>query len=405
MEKRNYQERAVLVGVSRKKDPENKIDDYLDELEFLAYTAGAQVVGRFKQRLERPDPKTYVRQGKLEEIKQFVKENGVNLVIFDDDLTPAQQARLEKELGVKVVDRTLLILDIFAMRAQTAIAKAQVELAQYEYLLPRLKGMWTHLERQRGGIGLRGPGEKQLEADRRHILERIKKLKRDLEKYKNQKQVQRKNRGKLVRVTLIGYTNVGKSTLMNVLTKANVFAENKLFATLDTTTRKVVIGNLPFLLSDTVGFIRKLPTHLVESFKTTLDEVKDSDILLHVVDISHPEFEDHIKVVNRTLIDLGVYNKPIILVFNKIDAYKYVEKDPYDLTPKEKINFTLEDWKKTWLARTDKKVVFVSAKERIGIDDLRKVLYEEVRKIHVKRYPHDDFLYPDEYLELSADTQ
>ncbi len=404
MQNQKYQERAVLVGVSLKTDPESKVDEYLDELEFLAYTAGAQVVGRFKQRLDRPDPKTYVRQGKLAEIKDFVDKNQVNLVIFDDDLTPAQQARLEKELGVKVVDRTLLILDIFAMRANTAIAKTQVELAQYEYILPRLKGMWTHLERQRGGIGLRGPGEKQLEADRRHILRRIKKLKQDLEKYKNQIKVQRKNRGKLVRVTLIGYTNVGKSTLMNVLTKAGVFAENKLFATLDTTTRKVVIGNLPFLLSDTVGFIRKLPHHLVESFKTTLEEVKDSDLLLHVVDISHPEFEEHIRVVNRTLQDLGAADKDMILVFNKIDAYKYEEKDPFDLTPKEKKNFTIDDWRKTWLARTEKKVVFISAKEKIGIDDLRKVLYEEVRKIHVQRYPHDDFIYPDQYLEFSVEN-
>ncbi len=402
MHKNNYQERAVLVGVSLKTDPESKIDEYLDELEFLAYTAGARVVGRFKQRLDRPDPKTYVRQGKLAEIKDFIDKNKVNLVIFDDDLTPAQQARLEKELGVKVVDRTLLILDIFAMRANTAIAKAQVELAQYEYILPRLKGMWTHLERQRGGIGLRGPGEKQLEADRRHILRRIKKLKQDLEKYKNQIKVQRKNRGKLVRVTLIGYTNVGKSTLMNVLTKAGVFAENKLFATLDTTTRKVVIGNLPFLLSDTVGFIRKLPHHLVESFKTTLEEVKDSDLLLHVVDISHPEFEEHIRVVNKTLQDLGAADKDMILVFNKIDAYKYEEKDPFDLTPKEKKNFTIDDWRKTWLARTENKVVFISAKERIGIDQLRKVLYEEVRKIHVQRYPYDDFIYPDQYLKFST---
>ncbi len=404
MQKINYQERAVLVGVARKDEPETKIDDYLDELEFLAHTAGAQVVGRFKQRLEHPDPKTYVRFGKLQEIQEFVKANKVNLVIFDDDLTPAQQARLEQILKVKVVDRTLLILDIFAMRANTAIAKTQVELAQYEYLLPRLKGMWTHLERQRGGIGLRGPGEKQLEADKRHILERMKKLKRDLNKYKNQIKVQRKNRGKLVRVTLIGYTNVGKSTLMNVLTKADVFAENKLFATLDTTTRKLVVGNLPFLLSDTVGFIRKLPHHLVESFKTTLEEVKDSDLLLHVVDISHPEFEEHINVVNKTLKDLGAADKPKILVFNKIDNYHYIEKDPFDLTPKEKINFSLDDWKKTWMAKAGSNVVFISAKEKIGIDDLRAILYREVRKIHVQRYPYDDFIYPDEFVQFNSQS-
>ncbi len=402
MQKINYQERAVLVGVARKDEPETKIDDYLDELEFLAHTAGAQVIGRFKQRLEHPDPKTYVRFGKLQEIQEFIRTNKVNLVIFDDDLTPAQQARLEQILKVKVVDRTLLILDIFAMRANTAIAKTQVELAQYEYLLPRLKGMWTHLERQRGGIGLRGPGEKQLEADKRHILERMKKLKRDLNKYKNQIKVQRKNRGKLVRVTLIGYTNVGKSTLMNVLTKADVFAENKLFATLDTTTRKLVVGNLPFLLSDTVGFIRKLPHHLVESFKTTLEEVKDSDLLLHVVDISHPEFEEHINVVNKTLKDLGAAEKPKILVFNKIDNYHYIEKDPFDLTPKEKINFSLEDWKKTWMAKAGPNVVFISAKEKIGIDDLRAMLYREVRKIHVQRYPYDDFIYPDEFVQFKS---
>ncbi len=393
-------ERAVLVGVSLKRDPEDKVDEYLDELEFLAYTAGAQVVGRFKQRLERPVPSTYVGQGKLQEINDFIKSHKVNLVIFDDDLTPGQQARLEDMLKVKVIDRTRLILDIFAMRAKTAIAKAQVELAQYEYLLPRLRGMWKHLERQRGGIGLRGPGEKELETDRRRIREHMARLRRSLEKFENQKAVQRKSRGKLVRVALIGYTNVGKSTLMNALTKADVFAENKLFATLDTTTRKVVIGNLPFLLSDTVGFIRKLPTHLVESFKSTLDEVREADLLLHVVDISHPEFEDHIRVVNKTLQDLKAADKPTILVFNKIDLYTYEEKDEFDLTPKTKRNFTIEDWRQTYLARGNTKAVFISAKQRTGLEDLRRILYQEVRKIHVTRYPYEDFLYPDDYLEI-----
>ncbi len=393
-------EKAVLVGVSLKRDPEDKVDEYLDELEFLAYTAGAQVVGRFKQRMERPNPSTYVGLGKLQEIQEFIRSHKVNLVIFDDDLSPAQQARLEDMLKVKVIDRTRLILDIFAMRAKTAIAKAQVELAQYEYLLPRLRGMWKHLERQRGGIGLRGPGEKELETDRRRIREHMARLRRSLKKFENQKAVQRKSRGKLVRVALIGYTNVGKSTLMNALTKANVFAENKLFATLDTTTRKVVIGNLPFLLSDTVGFIRKLPTHLVESFKSTLDEVREADLLLHVVDISHPEFEDHIRVVNKTLQDLKASDKPVILVFNKIDLYSYEEKDEFDLTPKTKKNFTIEDWKNTYLARGDTKAVFISAKERTGLDELRRLLYQEVRKIHVTRYPYEDFLYPDDFLEI-----
>ncbi len=393
-------EKAVLVGVSLKKDPEDKVDEYLDELEFLAYTAGASVTGRFKQRLERPNPSTYVGLGKLQEIQDFIRTHKVNLVIFDDDLSPAQQSRLENMLKVKVIDRTRLILDIFAMRAKTAVAKAQVELAQYEYLLPRLRGMWKHLERQRGGIGLRGPGEKELETDRRRIREHMARLRRSLKKYENQKAVQRKSRGKLVRVALIGYTNVGKSTLMNALTKAGVFAENKLFATLDTTTRKVVIGNLPFLLSDTVGFIRKLPTHLVESFKSTLDEVREADLLLHVVDISHPEFEDHIHVVNKTLQDLKAADKPIILVFNKIDLYRYEEKDEFDLTPKTRKNFTIEDWKQTYLARGNTKAVFISAREREGLDELRHLLYQEVRKIHVTRYPYEDFLYPDNYLEI-----
>jgi GTP-binding protein HflX len=391
-------ERAVLVGVSRKSDPETKIDDYLDELEFLATSAGAEVVGRFKQRLERPNPKTYVGSGKLQQIEQFIRQNKVDVVIFDDELSPAQQARLEDILQVKIVDRSRLILDIFARRARTAIAKAQVELAQYQYLLPRLRGRWTHLERQRGGIGLRGPGEKELETDRRIIRNRIAKLKRDLEKYKNQMQVQRKNRGKLVRVTFVGYTNVGKSTLMNVLTKAGVYAEDKAFATLDTIVRRVNIGNLPFLLSDTVGFIRKLPPHLVESFQSTLDEVKDADVLLHVVDISHPDFEEHIRTVEKTLHDIGAADKPQILVFNKIDKYKYEEKDPYDLTPINKKNYTLEDWERTWMARVGERVVFVSATKRIGIERLRKILYKVVRQIHVQRYPYDDFLYPDEYM-------
>ncbi len=397
---RNALERAVLVGVSLKSDPDEKINEYLDELEFLAYTAGAEVIGRFKQRLERPNPSTYVGMGKLNEIRDFVRNNRINIVIFDDDLSPSQQARIEDYLKAKVIDRTRLILDIFAMRAKTAIAKAQVELAQYEYLLPRLRGMWKHLERQRGGIGLRGPGEKELETDRRHIREHMARLRRSLKKFENQKNIQRKSRGKLVRVALIGYTNVGKSTLMNVLAKADVFAENKLFATLDTTTRKVVIGNLPFLISDTVGFIRKLPTHLIESFKSTLDEVREADILLHVVDISHKEFEEHIRVVSKTLQELKAADKPVILVFNKIDLYQYQPKDEFDLTPKTKENFTIQDWEKTYLAHGETKAVFISAKEKNGIDRLRQLLYHEIRKIHITRYPYEDFLYPDDYLEL-----
>ena len=390
-------ERALLIGVSLRTDPERKIDEYLDELEFLAQTAGAEVIARFKQRMEHPNPNTYVGKGKLEEIHEFIKQNKIDLVIVDDDLSPSQQSRLEKTLRTRVIDRTNLILDIFAMRAQTAIAKTQVELAQYQYLLPRLRGMWTHLERQRGGIGLRGPGEKEIETDRRIIRDHIAKLKRDLKKYENQKKIQRKNRGKLVRVALIGYTNVGKSTLMNILSKSDVFAENKLFATLDTTVRKVVVGNLPFLIADTVGFIRKLPTHLVESFKSTLDEVREADLLVHVVDISHPEFEEQIEVVNKILHEIEASDKPVIMVFNKIDAYTYIEKDKYDLTPKTKANYTLEDWQKTYLAKNNLSV-FISAKEKTGIDNLKKILYNEVRKIHQKRYPYDDFIFPDEYL-------
>ncbi len=390
-------ERALLIGVSLRTDPERKIDEYLDELEFLAQTAGAEVIARFKQRMEHPNPNTYVGKGKLEEIHEFIKQNKIDLVIVDDDLSPSQQSRLEKTLRTRVIDRTNLILDIFAMRAKTAIAKTQVELAQYQYLLPRLRGMWTHLERQRGGIGLRGPGEKEIETDRRIIRDHIAKLKRDLKKYENQKKIQRKNRGKLVRVALIGYTNVGKSTLMNILSKSDVFAENKLFATLDTTVRKVVVGNLPFLIADTVGFIRKLPTHLVESFKSTLDEVREADLLVHVVDISHPEFEEQIEVVNKILHEIEASDKPVIMVFNKIDAYTYIEKDKYDLTPKTKANYTLEDWQKTYLAKNNLSV-FISAKEKTGIDNLKKILYNEVRKIHQKRYPYDDFIFPDEYL-------
>ena len=397
---KNIIEKAVLVGIILKQEPIEKLNEYLDELEFLAQTAGAQVLGRFKQSLERPISSTYIGLGKLEEIKSFIEKHNVNLVIFDDDLTPSQQSRIESFLKVKVIDRTRLILDIFAMRAKTAIAKAQVELAQYEYLLPRLRGMWTHLERQRGGIGLRGPGEKEIETDRRRIRKHMAALRKSLEKYENQKKIQRKSRGKLVRVALIGYTNVGKSTLMNTLSKSNVFAENKLFATLDTTTRKVVIGNLPFLLSDTVGFIRKLPTHLIESFKSTLDEVREADLLLHIVDISHSEFEEQINIVNKTLIELNAANKPTILVFNKIDLYQYKEKDEFDLTPRTKENFSIEDWKKTYLARRRQETVFISAKEKIGIEQLKKILYKEVRKIHITRYPYEDFLYPDDYLEV-----
>ena len=389
------QERAVLVGLITPQQNENKAREYLDELAFLADTAGAETVKQFTQRCESPNSSTFVGKGKLEEIADYVANNDVNLVIFDDDLSPKQMANIEKAVKVKVLDRTSLILDIFARRAQTANAKMQVELAQYQYLLPRLAGMWTHLERQRGGIGMRGPGEEQIETDRRIVKTKISLLKQKLADWDKQKVIQRKNRGKLTRIALVGYTNVGKSTLMNVLSKSDVFAENKLFATLDTTVRKVVIENLPFLLTDTVGFIRKLPTHLVKSFKTTLDEVRDSDLLVHVVDISHPQFEEQIEVVNKTLQEVcDASNKDMIMVFNKVDQFTYVEKDEDDLTPRQRENIPLEELKETWMARLGgKNCVFISAKKRQNIEELKQMLYEKARAIHAERFPYNDFLY------------
>ena len=387
-------ERTVLVGLATKTQSEQKCREYLDELDFLARTAGAEVERRFTQNLEYPNPRTYVGSGKLEEIRRYVEDNEIGLVIFDDDLSPKQVSNIEKELKVKILDRTSLILDIFARRAQTSTARTQVELAQYKYLLPRLTRMWTHLERQRGGIGMRGPGETQIETDRRIILDKISRLKEELRKIDSQKSIQRKNRGNLTRVALVGYTNVGKSTLMNLLAKSDVFAENKLFATLDTTVRKVTIENLPFLLSDTVGFIRKLPTHLVESFKSTLDEVREADLLVHVVDVSHPQFEEQIEVVNRTLQEVcGATDKPMILVFNKIDAFSYTPKDPDDLTPSTRENIPLEDFEKSWMAKMNNNCVFISAKEKINIDALKDLLYEKAKEIHTRRFPYNDFLY------------
>ena len=400
-------ETAVLVGLITKDQDEAKTKEYLDELEFLADTAGAVTVRRFTQRLNGPSSVIYVGQGKLDEIRQFIKneedqEREVGMVIFDDELSAKQIRNIEKALQVKILDRTSLILDIFAMRAQTAEAKTQVELAQHRYMLPRLQRLWTHLERQGGGsgsgggkgsVGLRGPGETQLEMDRRIILQRITLLKQRLLEIDKQKTTQRKNRGRLIRVALVGYTNVGKSTIMNLLSKSDVFAENKLFATLDTTVRKMVIDNLPFLLADTVGFIRKLPTDLVDSFKSTLDEVREADLLLHVVDISHPDFEDQIKVVDKTLADLGCADKPSMIVFNKIDAYTWVEKEPDDLTPATKENATLDDLKRTWMAKMNDNCLFISAREKQNIDEMRDVLYEKVRELHVQKYPYNDFLY------------
>ena len=400
-------ETAVLVGLITKEQDEAKTKEYLDELEFLADTAGAVTVKRFTQRLNGPSSVTYVGQGKLEEIRRFINdeedaEREVGMVIFDDELSAKQIRNIEKALKVKILDRTSLILDIFAMRAQTAEAKTQVELAQHRYMLPRLQRLWTHLERQGGGsgsgggkgsVGLRGPGETQLEMDRRIILQRITLLKQRLLEIDKQKTTQRKNRGRLIRVALVGYTNVGKSTMMNLLAKSDVFAENKLFATLDTTVRKMVIDNLPFLLADTVGFIRKLPTDLVDSFKSTLDEVKEADLLLHVVDISHPDFEDQIKVVDKTLADLGCADKPSMLIFNKIDAYTWIEKEPDDLTPATKENATLDDLKRTWMARMNDNCLFISAREKENIDELRDILYKKVKELHVQKYPYNDFLY------------
>lgn len=400
-------ETAVLVGLVTKEQDEAKTKEYLDELEFLADTAGAQVVKRFTQKANGPSTVTYVGTGKLEEIRQYIKdeedaEREVGMVIFDDELTAKQIRNIEKALQVKILDRTSLILDIFAMRAQTAEAKTQVELAQHRYMLPRLQRLWTHLERQGGGsgsgggkgsVGLRGPGETQLEMDRRIILQRITLLKQRLEEIDKQKTTQRKNRGRMIRVALVGYTNVGKSTMMNLLAKSEVFAENKLFATLDTTVRKMVIDNLPFLLADTVGFIRKLPTDLVDSFKSTLDEVIEADLLVHVVDISHPDFEEQISVVEKTLSELGCADKPSLMVFNKIDAYTWVEKEPDDLTPATKVNTDLAALKKTWMAKLNDNCLFISAKEKENIDELRDVLYRKVRELHVQKYPYNDFLY------------
>lgn len=387
-------ETTVLVGLSTRAQNEQKTAEYLDELSFLAETAGAEPVARFTQKLDYPNPRTYVGTGKLDEIREYVEENEIGLVIFDDELSSKQVANIEKELKVKILDRTSLILDIFAKRAQTATARTQVELAQYQYLLPRLTRMWTHLERQRGGIGMRGPGETQIETDRRIILDKISRLKEELVAIDKQKVVQRKNRGKLTRVALVGYTNVGKSTLMNLLSKSEVFAENKLFATLDTTVRKVVIENLPFLLSDTVGFIRKLPSHLVDSFKSTLDEVREADVLVHVVDISHPNFEEQIEVVNKTLADVcEAAEKPMIMVFNKIDAFSYTPKDPDDLTPLTRENISLEELKRTWMSRMGSNCVFISARNRVNIDELKTLLYQKAKEIHTARFPYNDFLY------------
>ena len=388
-------ERAILVGLVTPQQDEARAAEYLAELAFLADTAGAQAVKTFTQRLDYSNPRTFVGKGKLDEIKKFIEDDGdIAMAIFDDDLSTKQVLNIERELGVKILDRTNLILDIFAKRAQTAAAKTQVELAQYQYLLPRLTRMWTHLERQRGGIGMRGPGETQIETDRRIILDKISHLKEELRAIDKQKAVQRKNRGKLTRVALVGYTNVGKSTLMNLLSKSDVFAENKLFATLDTTVRKVVIDNLPFLLTDTVGFIRKLPTHLVDSFKSTLDEVREADILVHVVDISHPNFEEQIEVVDRTLREVcNGADKPMLLVFNKIDAFTCKPKDDDDLTPKERCNMTLDELKESWMAKMNDNCVFISAKKATNIDELKARLYTMAREIHLSRFPYNDLLY------------
>lgn len=402
-------ETAILVGIITSTQNERKTNEYLDELDFLAQTAGAEVVKRFTQRIDHPHPVTYVGSGKLKEIAEFVEmrkdtDDEIGMVIFDDELSAKQLRNIEKEIKIKILDRTSLILDIFAMRAQTAHAKVQVELAQYKYMLPRLQRLWTHLERQGGGsgsgsgkggsVGLRGPGETQLEMDRRIILGRMSLLKEQLSQIDRQKSIQRKNRGRLIRVALVGYTNVGKSTLMNLLAKSEVFAENKLFATLDTTVRKVIIENLPFLLSDTVGFIRKLPTDLVESFKSTLDEVREADLLLHVVDISHPDFEEQIEVVNKTLADLNCGDKPMMVLFNKVDAFTYTPKDEDDLTPKTRENLTLDELKSTWMAKLADNCIFISAREKQNIDTLKDVIYKRVCELHVQKYPYNDFLYP-----------
>jgi GTP-binding protein HflX len=397
------QETAVLIGVINKQQDETLVQEYLDELAFLAETADVKPLKRFVQRLSSPDPRTFIGSGKMEQVKQYVKENNVDLVIFDDELSPSQLRNVEKEIGKKVMDRTDLILDIFASRARTAHAKAQVELARYQYILPRLGGMWTHLERQRGGTGTRGgAGEKEIETDRRIVRDKIALLKEKLVEIDKQMATQRKSRGEMIRVALVGYTNVGKSTMMNLLSKSDVFAENKLFATLDTTVRKVVIGNVPFLLSDTVGFIRKLPTQLVESFKSTLDEVREADILVHVVDISHPNFEDHINVVNQTLTDIKAFDKPTLLVFNKIDAYTFEEKDADDLTPATRRNVSLPELKTSWMSKLNTPCIFISAANRENVDELRDVLYKMVKDMHVIRYPYNNLLYPDQEQQGTA---
>jgi GTPase len=390
-------EKTVVVGIVTQNQSDEKLKEYLDELEFLTFTAGGQVIKRFSQKLERPNPKTFLGTGKMEEISYYIKENNVSTVIFDDELSPSQQKNISKILDCKVLDRTNLILDIFAQRAETSYARTQVELAQCIYLLPRLSGMWTHLERQKGGIGLRGPGETEIETDRRIVRDRIALLKDKIKTIDKQQSVQRGNRGAMVRVALVGYTNVGKSTLMNAIGKSDVFVENKLFATLDTTVRKVVIRNLPFLLSDTVGFIRKLPTQLIDSFKSTLDEVREADLLLHVVDISHPEFEDHIASVNQILQDIKSADKPIIMVFNKIDAYKHLTIDADDLiTEKTSKHYTLQEWKNTWMhAVGEKNALFISATNKENFEEFREKIYETVRQIHITRFPYNKFLYPD----------
>lgn len=394
LEKKDHSyEQAVLVGLITQQQTEEKLTEYLDELEFLAFTAGATVVKRFTQRLTLPDSKTFIGSGKAQEIKEYLKQNDIGTVIFDDELSPSQLKNLEKEMEVKILDRTNLILDIFAQRAQTSYARTQVELAQYQYLLPRLSKMWSHLDKQKGGIGMRGPGETEIETDRRIIRDRITLLKDKLKTIDKQMSTQRQNRGKMVRVALVGYTNVGKSTLMNAISKSEVFAENKLFATLDTTVRKVVIGNLPFLLTDTVGFIRKLPTQLVESFKSTLDEVREADLLIHVVDISHEGFEDQLNSVNQTLEEIGANQKPMIMVFNKIDAFAYEKKEEDDLTPESRKNISLEEWQKTWMSNSKYPTVFISALNKENFPEMKKLIYDEVLKIHISRFPYNDFLF------------
>lgn len=399
-----YEERAVLVGVITQTQSEEKAKEYLDELAFLAETAGASPEKIFFQRVDYPNPKTYVGPGKLIEIKKFVEENEIGLVIFDDELSPKQLRNIEAELQVKILDRTSLILDIFAKRAQTANAKTQVELAQCQYMLPRLTRLWTHLERQQGGIGMRGPGETQIETDRRIILTKISLLKQNLKDIDQQMSTQRKNRGKMVRVALVGYTNVGKSTMMNLISKSDIFAENKLFATLDTTVRKVTIENLGFLLSDTVGFIRKLPHHLIQSFKSTLDEVREADLLIHVVDVSHSNFEEQLEVVNQTLKEIDPKEKPMILVFNKIDAFSYTPKEEDDLAPIKRENVSLEELKKTWMAKMHDNCIFISAREKQNIDNLKELMYQKIKAIHVERYPYNDFLFQ-QYTEIESENE